>query len=236
MKRTLYPKLLAGYLMYGLIGFLIITTFTYHITFAFVEKKEAASLYRESALISSNYAGNYFSKTMTLDEIQTQLSTLSTYLSSEIWIVDTRGSIILNTAAPGCDPTPVPGFNITDFGSRYYQTGTFYNQFTSEMLSVFSPITVNYKVRGYVVIHKPVSSLVSYANGLVAIAYETLGLLFLAAFVVLILFTYVVYIPIRKITKAADEYAAGNFEKRLMFTPMMRSAISPPRSTTWQTS
>ena len=135
MKRTLYPKLLAGYLMYGLIGFLIITTFTYHITFAFVEKKEAASLYRESALISSNYAGNYFSKTMTLDEIQTQLSTLSTYLSSEIWIVDTRGSIILNTAAPGCDPTPVPGFNITDFGSRYYQTGTFYNQFTSETVS-----------------------------------------------------------------------------------------------------
>ena len=215
MKRTLYPKLLAGYLMYGLIGFLIITTFTYHITFAFVEKKEAASLYRESALISSNYAGNYFSKTMTLDEIQTQLSTLSTYLSSEIWIVDTHGNIILNTAAPGCDPTPVPGFNITDFGSRYYQTGTFYNQFTSEMLSVFSPITVNYKVRGYVVIHKPVSSLVSYANGLVAIAYETLGLLFLAAFVVLILFTYVVYIPIRKITKAADEYAAGNFEKKI---------------------
>ena len=215
MKRTLYPKLLAGYLMYGLIGFLIITTFTYHITFAFVEKKEAASLYRESALISSNYAGNYFSKTMTLDEIQTQLSTLSTYLSSEIWIVDTRGNIILNTAAPGCDPTPVPGFNITDFGSRYYQTGTFYNQFTSEMLSVFSPITVNYKVRGYVVIHKPTSSLVSYANGLVAIAYETLGLLFLAAFVVLILFTYVVYIPIRKITKAADEYAAGNFEKKI---------------------
>ena len=70
-------------------------------------------------------------------------------------------------------------------------------------------------MRGYVVIHKPTSSLVSYANGLVAIAYETLGLLFLAAFVVLILFTYVVYIPIRKITKAADEYAAGNFEKKI---------------------
>ena len=60
MKRTLYPKLLAGYLMYGLIGFLIITTFTYHITFAFVEKKEAASLYRESALISSTMPGIIF--------------------------------------------------------------------------------------------------------------------------------------------------------------------------------
>ena len=70
-------------------------------------------------------------------------------------------------------------------------------------------------MRGYVVIHKPVSSLVSYANGLVAIAYETLGLLFLAAFVVLILFTYVVYIPIARLQKAADEYAAGNFEKKI---------------------
>ena len=215
MKRTLYPKLLAGYLMYGLIGFLIITTFTYHITFAFVEKKEAASLYRESALISSNYAGNYFSKTMTLDEIQTQLSTLSTYLSSEIWIVDTPGNIILNTAAPGCDPTPVPGFNITDFGSRYYQTGTFYNQFTSEMLSVFSPITVNYKVRGYVIIHKSESYLTASANSLSAIAYTTLALIFAAAFVVLALFTYVVYIPIRKITHAADEYSKGNFDAKI---------------------
>ena len=46
MKRTLYPKLLAGYLMYGLIGFVIIATFTYHLTFNFLQRKEAASLYR----------------------------------------------------------------------------------------------------------------------------------------------------------------------------------------------
>ena len=98
MKRTLYPKLLAGYLMYGVIGFIIITTFTYHLIFNFVEKRDASSLYRESALISSNYAENYFSKSMTLEEIQAQLTTLSTYLSSEIWIVDPKGNIILNTA------------------------------------------------------------------------------------------------------------------------------------------
>ena len=33
MKRTLYPKLLGGYLIYGLICFIIISTFGYHITF-----------------------------------------------------------------------------------------------------------------------------------------------------------------------------------------------------------
>ncbi len=214
MKRTLYLKLLFGYVLYGVIGFLIITTFTYHLVFEFVERRDAASLYRESALISSNYAENYFSKSMTRDEIETQLSILSEYLSSDIWIVDTRGNIIMNSAKPDLEENTVsiPDFDISDFGSKYYQIGNFYGEFSNETLSVFSPITVNYKVRGYVIIHKPTGSLVNYANGLIMISYETLALLFIAAFVVLILFTYIVYIPIRKITKAADDYAHGNFE------------------------
>lgn len=217
MKRTLYPKLLAGYLMYGVIGFIIIATFTYHITFDFLEKKEAANLYRESALISSNYAENYFNRYMTLADFNSQLSALSTYLSSEIWIVDTKGVIILNTALPEASDgsITISDFNVTDFGSRYYQIGNFYNYFSAETMSVFSPITVNYKVRGYVIIHKPTSSIVTLSNSFTNIAYQTLGLLFLAAFIVLVLFTYVVYIPIRKITRGADEYAAGNFEAKI---------------------
>lgn len=217
MKRTLYPKLLAGYLMYGVIGFIIIATFTYHTAFHFLEKKEAANLYRESALISSNYAENYFNRYMTLADFNSQLSALSTYLSSEIWIVDTKGVIILNTALPEASDgsITISNFNVTDFGSSYYQIGNFYNYFSSETMSVFSPITVNYKVRGYVIIHKPTSSIVTLSNSFTNIAYQTLGLLFLAAFIVLVLFTYVVYIPIRKITRGADEYAAGNFEAKI---------------------
>lgn len=217
MKHTLYPKLLFGYVLYGVIGFLIITTFTYHLTFEFVERRDAASLYRESALISSNYAENYFSKSTTLEEIQTQLSVLGEYLSSDIWIVDTQGNIILDTANPNLveSSEEIAGFDITDFGNKYYQVGNFYGEFSNETLSVFSPITVNYKVRGYVLIHKPTSSLVNYANGLIMISYETLALLFVAAFIVLILFTYIVYIPIRKISKAADHYAQGDFETKI---------------------
>ena len=217
MKRTLYPKLLAGYLMYGVIGFLIITTFTYHITFDFVEQREAANLYREAAYISSNYAQSYYSQTMTFEEIRHQLSALGTYLASEIWIVDTRGNIMLNTTKLNLEESAesIPGFDVTDFGSSYYQVGNFYDTFSEETLSVFSPITVNYKVRGYVIIHKSTNSLVNYANNLIRISYETLGLLFLGAFIVLVLFTYVVYIPIRKIAKAADAYAEGNLDIKI---------------------
>ena len=80
---------------------------------------------------------------------------------------------------------------------------------------MFSPITVNYKVRGYVIIHKPVSSIVNLSNQLTNLSYQTFALLFLAAFVVLALFTWIVYIPIRKIAQGANEYASGNFEAKI---------------------
>lgn len=214
MKRTLYLKLLAGYLLYGVIGFIIIMTFTYHMTFQFLEKKEASDLYREANLISANYAEGFYNQSMTLDEIELQLETLSVYLSSEIWIVDSKGTVILNTAQNNLIES-IPEFDVTDFGNKYYQTGNFYGCFSNETLSVFAPITVNYKVRGYVMLHKPSNTIVSFANSLSNISYETLGLLFLAAFIVLFLFTYIVYIPIRRITKAADEYAAGNFDAKI---------------------
>ena len=215
MKRTLYLKLLGGYLLFGLLGFLIIATFTYHLTFQHLEKKEAQNLYRESALISSSYAQNYFSNSMTLDEINEQLSALGTYLNADIWIVDTHGKILINTAGTENTDETIPDFDMTDFGNRYYRVGSFYDYFQENMLSVFSPITVNYKVRGYVIIHKAESYLTASANNLSAIAYTTLALIFAAAFVVLALFTYVVYIPIRKITHAADEYSKGNFDAKI---------------------
>lgn len=215
MKRTLYLKLLAGYLLFGLLGFFIIATFTYHVTYNHFQKKEAAALYRESAQISSSYAENYFSHALSLEELETQLSALDTYLGADIWIIDPKGSIILNTGAPAQDTEFISDFDIMDFGNRYYQIGNFYDYFPEETLSVFSPITVNYKVKGYVIIHKPVSSIISSANSLTTIFYQTLGLIFVAAFVVLILFTYIVYIPISKITRAADEYAHGNFEAKI---------------------
>lgn len=214
MKRTLSLKLFGGLLLFGLLGFLIIVTFTYHITYQYLEKREASSLYRESALISSNYAGNYYNNSMTTDEILTQLSTLSTYINADIWIVDNKGTILLNTASRSSEVEVLESFDITDFGNHYSQIGNFYGYFPEETLSVFSPITVSYKVRGYVIIHKPIKHIVSSANGLTSIAYQTLALIFLAAAVIFLIFFYVVYIPIRKIAQVASEYANGNFDAK----------------------
>lgn len=215
MKRTLYLKLLLGYVAFGILGFITIATFTSHQTMDYIENEASENLYRESNLIASNYAADYYRQTMTLDDLKSQISAIAAYLDSDIWIVDTKGTILIDSANANPSGTLIKNFDITSFGTRYYLVGNFYDIYSEDVLTVFSPITINYKVKGYVMIHQPLEQLTSFNNGFLNISYMTLAIIFLCAFVVLGLFTYTVYIPIRKITKAAKEYATGDFTQQI---------------------
>lgn len=217
MKRTLYLKILLGYLLFGILGFLTVATFTSHQSMKYMEKKEARDLYRESTLIATTYATNYYNSSVTLDDLQQQLNALDSYLSAQIWIVNTQGEILVNSRehVDMEHLTTIEEMNIADFGSSYYQKGTFYDSFSEEQLSVFSQITINYKVKGYVFIHKPMSQIISYHDGILNTFYLTLLILFFTALVILAVFTFAIYLPIRKITKGADAYAEGDFNYRI---------------------
>ncbi len=214
MKRTLYLKILAGYAAFGVLGFLTIAVFTSRLTLNYITEDTASNLYRESNLLASNYAANYYRGTMTLDDVTAHFNAVATYLDAETQVINPNGQILIHSGSDSYEGT-VENFDITAFGSSYYQTGTFFDTFSEDTLSVFSPITINYKVRGYVLIHKPVQDLVSLKDGFINISYMTLAVIFLCAFVVLGLFTYAVYIPIRKITRAAKDYSEGNFDTQI---------------------
>ncbi|MCI8489982.1 MAG: HAMP domain-containing protein [Lachnospiraceae bacterium] len=214
MKKTMYPKLFIGYLLFGILGFTAVSTVTAHLSLQYVINKEASSLYKEANLVASDYAVSYYNNVITLDDFQDRLEALDIYLSARIWVINTDGNILVNSAKTTdlSDLETVEGFNISSFGSRYYQTGYFYNCFEDEQLSVFAPISVNYRVKGYIVIHKSVGSLISYSNGFLYIAYITMMILFFCAFILLAMFIITIIHPVKKITKAANEYICGNFE------------------------
>lgn len=214
MRKSIYPKLLLGYLLFGILGFVAVSTFTSYYSMEYIEKKEASNLYKEATLIASDYAVSYYNNTITLADFEERLDALDTYLNAQIWIVDTGGNILVNSIKTTdlLNLETINNFNISDFGNHYYQTGYFYNYFNDKQLSVFAPISINYKVKGYVIIHKPLSKLSSFHSGLLNISYYTLAILFVCAIVVLMIFAVTILRPIRKITKAANEYASGNFE------------------------
>lgn len=217
MKRTLYLKFLSGYLVFGILGFILVSTVTHHGLRNQVEASEARTLYTECTEIASRYALNYYNGSLELSDLHCQLETISRYMNTQIKVIDVSGRIIIDSANAQAlhQDMKIEGFTISDFGSSYYVINRFYQTFRENQLTVFAPITPGYKVRGYVLIHKPVADIYAYSYELLNVVYITLLLIFLLAFVILFLFSLLIYRPIRKITSVADAYIDGDFSQKM---------------------
>lgn len=212
MRKTLYLKLILAYIIFGLFGFLVVATFVSDMTFSHLTKEKADALYREATLIANTYATDLYNTDAALETVKTQLDALDTYLDATIWIINPSGRMILDSSAPVDveNEVVVENFDPTITAGSYYTEGDFFKTFDEEMLSVFAPITSNYKVKGYVVIHASVNSIYAETNQLLNISYIMLIIIFLLSLIILIFFTEMVYIPLRKITEATEQYASGN--------------------------
>lgn len=212
MRKTLYLKFLLAYFIFGFFGFVVVATFVSNMTLEHLKREEAEALYKEAVLIANTYASDLYNNETSLDTVKKQLDALDTYLSATLWIINPSGRMVLDSRSPVDvqNETVITGFDPTITGGSYYTTGNFFNSFTEEQLSVFAPITSSYKVRGYVVIHYPMKNLNASCNSLLNISYLMLVILFLLSLIILIFFTEMVYLPLRKITEATEQYAAGN--------------------------
>lgn len=199
-------------MIFGFFGFVIVATFVSSMTFEHLRREKADALYKEATLIANTYASDLYDNNTTLDTVKYQLDALDTYLSATIWIINPSGRMILDSSAPMDveNEVVVENFDPTVTQGSYYTVGTFFDSFDEKMISVFAPITSNYMVRGYVVIHYPISSIQASSDSLLNISYIMLVILFLLSLIIVIFFTEMVYIPLRKITEATEQYAAGN--------------------------
>ena len=69
--------------------------------------------------------------------------------------------------------------------------------------------------RKNLLIHLPISEINQSQNGILSILYITSAVLFGLSLIILLVFTQTVYLPLRKITVGANEYAAGNLDYRI---------------------
>ncbi len=213
MKRTLYIKFLLAYLLFGIFGFVVVATFVYGMTYDRLKRDKAESMYKMATQIANTYAADLYNSETSLETVHGELTSLSMYMNgSPIWIVNPSGRLVLDSTRllGPADEVVIEGFDPTVTGSSYYTTRTFWGSFGKEMLSVFAPITANYKVQAYVVIHTSVAGIQEKANTFLNISYLMLMVLFLLSLIILIFFTELVYVPLRKITTATEQYAAGN--------------------------
>ncbi len=212
MRKTLYLKFILAYLIFGFFGFVVVATFVSNMTLDHIKKNHAESLYKEAIQIANTYASDLYKNRTSLDTVKNQIDALAVYMNSTIWIINPSGRMVLDSSNP-LDiekEIVIENFDSTAAAGSYYTVGTFFGHYQEDMLSVFAPITYNYRVQGYVVIHMSMASIKQEANSFLNISYIMLLILFVLSLIILIFFTEIVYIPLKKIISATEQYASGN--------------------------
>jgi signal transduction histidine kinase len=213
MRKTLYLKFIIAYVIFGVFGFIIVTVFVPNMTRNYLITEKAESLYSEATLIANTYATGLYTSETSLETVELQLDSLAVYMGTIIRIINPSGRMVLDTGSQFSveDVVSIEGFDPSVTGSSYYVIGDFFHSFAFDVLTVMAPITNDYKVKGYVTIHARMSDIEESCNMMLNISYITLAILMVLSLIILIFFNQLVYRPRRKITKAAEQYAAGNY-------------------------
>lgn len=209
MKRTLGYKLIGGIVLYGVLGFLLVASLVEWTFQQKAQSTEATRLYKEALAITSNYAEDYYRNRLTQEELEAQMRVLSVYTEGEIWIIDRKGIVLIGNEEDG-EPYEILDFRISDFGTKYYCVGNFYGSFDEQMLTVFAPITVDYQVRGYVMIHKSIREIYQDADHFLNMSYMALITLLLFSIAFLVAYLWHNYRRIWHMNRIAHKYMEGD--------------------------
>ena len=215
MKLSLYYKFILGYLIFGALGFASIATLSSRITYDYMLKEKSETLYDEAHLIAASYSSLYQGQRQDLEQAYPQLQAISTFLQTEIWIADRQGIIVADSNRSARTGTLIQNFDPTAAGNLHYSVGDYYGLFSEDVLSVCAPITGNYTTYGYVLIHLPLSQLQTTRNNYLNVVYMSGGIIFALSLIILLVFTLTVYVPLKKITEGANEYAGGNLNHHI---------------------
>lgn len=215
MKRFLYIKFLLGYAFVAFVGFLCIATFGANLLYKQIQQHNIKKMYQTTNTICENYQSMYNSGQINIDSMQPQLSTASIATNTTVWILDVEGTLLYNSDTNGIAVGSQTPFDSLD-SINHYMVGDFYGLLPDNTTSVFVPLlSSDFGKNGYIIIHLFNATLLHDTNTALNIAYITYVFIVLLSGILLFIFHYNVYIPIKKITKAANEYSSGNLTYKM---------------------
>lgn len=207
MKTSLYVKFVSGYLLAALLAFLFVSVLSPRITDRYLLQKEQQRLYTHAQHIRQTYET---SGSMEPEDLFSLIHSYSNGLEATIWITDKSGTILLDSDWSSMQEPVETDFNPLDFGRSYSMTGDFYGMFSRRMLTVYIPLSAQFKTNGYVLIHEPLDSIAAMRNMTVNMVFLAAGITFLLTGILLLIFHFTVYRPMKKVSHAVREYSRGN--------------------------
>ena len=213
MKHRIWFKLFICYLLAAVFMFTLLNTYGISRIEKKMTKEKSDVLYNEAASISSEYMSSFYKKQISLDRLTTQIKVIDNILDARIWIVNKSGLVISDTRPEDSKVKEINVLNIDpDFLSETFSDYTVMPRILREpMLSVVLPVSYNYQVQGFIVIHSALSQISNDAIFFV----DGINLIFLAFLAFLCVIFFIIYFftitPLSKLNKAAKEYTSGNY-------------------------
>lgn len=211
MKSTLYLKFIAIYIIFGFLSLFTVGILGSQLILNELEENDSQNLYKEATLIAADYLPSYFKGDTSAWAVHSQLDAMKLYLNSSLWFVDPDGTVITSSNLDETTtPSVIENFDPAEIGGSQFITGDYHGYFKENMITIMTPVTQGFYTRGYLLIHKPLSSLEEACTQIMRPVYITVGVIFLLSFLILAGFHFFIYRPLRQITEAATQYASGN--------------------------
>ena len=181
MRSTLHLKFFIVYIAFGFLVLFSVSAIAPQMLSYRLENTTAKKLYTDATMISSEYLPRYFSEDISLSDIHAQLNGMQEYTSANLWFVESDGTLITSSILSGQPSAPekIKEFNPAENGSSTYQISDYHGYFDEDMITIITPVTNSYFVKGYLLIHKPVSHLDEECKTLLLPVYITAFVIYL---------------------------------------------------------
>lgn len=213
MKKSLLTKLIICFTLTLLSMFILLNNVGYNFINKKITDNKIEYLYKEANIISSQYMSSYYSQSITPQSLNTQLRAVEAFTEVRIWFVDASGMIIVDSG----NTKNATSININDIDPDFLRKTVshetiFPSFFDETMISLVQPVSNDYRIRGYVVLHIALSTLhheTLFYLDVFNIIFLIFSLILLSVFVYLY---FVTVYPLNKLKKAAIEYSQSNYD------------------------
>ena len=204
------------YIAICVISFILVSTICYKADYKHIYNYYSDRLYLQANEIANEYALDYLAESK-LRRIELEMKSLSTFNDTRIMFITPSGDVILDTNNSSTDKSnedrilfSINDFDYGDLKGKHDILWDFYGLFSEPELSVFSPISNSFEIKGYVVINIPESAIVERVYDTFNTNYLTLAIVLILSSAFLVLYFFQVHRPIKEITRAPNEYSKGN--------------------------
>lgn len=215
MKHSLFDKIFLGFLVFSIAVFILVVIYSTDASKDALIEEKTAVITNETILIAELSVSGYIQGALTEQQFQSNLNYYSSTLDVSIWILDNKGIITYYSLASGHSEPPKnifflnQDFNILE--AKNY-TGTFYDTFDDDVISVTIPLVTNGQPDGMIIVHSTVAQLANVQSNIIRVIYVPFLIMLIISFALLGLISQKIMRPIRHINTVAESYSTGNFE------------------------